>query len=114
MPHSSAPRLRLVAPTTRSDHQGVITSQTSSISCTTLPNLRQTSLENCEDEEEPLGNVLQKIAFLSPNQFVGLDGLARHILRSLEEGGRGLLAASVASGSGVCLAAIAKDFTWMF
>lgn len=112
MPHSSSARalLRLVGKTTE---ELETSTPLPPRSWTPFTPSRPSSWTWQENSDEPLGNVLQKIAFLSPDQFVGLDGLARHILRSLEAGGRGLLGYALA-----CTLAGAMFnpdyFGWMF
>lgn len=88
----------------------------SSSSDSVLPAPEPMRREDCvlEKETATLGDVLQKIAALSPTHIHGIDVLARHILRSLVTGGRGLMQACLLSGSGVCIAAIARDYAWMF
>ena len=73
---TNTPRTKLYAtsPTSRSSSSG------------------SSALQPVEEDEETLGNMLQRLTMISPVHVQGIETLVRHILASLEGGGRGLTA----------------------
>lgn len=93
MPHSSsAPALRLVKPSL-SKHRTRTIYKTCNSSLATSPNV----LSNCPTpcSEEPLGNMIQRLAIFSPRQVPLVRVFVEHLLKSVNQGTSGLYALAV-------------------
>lgn len=85
MPHSSA-ALRLV--TTRSLPHSRSESEMSSNSLTKLDDVLSSS--PLTSGQETLGNLLQRLAIISPRSIAPVRRLVEHLLTAADTGGRGL------------------------